>query len=289
MAYRIWSCTSRYHKTILDRLTLWSLWLAIGGSIGATLAEQSKSLKSAGQFASFVHPATIGLGVVAAAAIALAAFLGQQAQAGNRVGIWTRSRSAAESLKSGILLYRTGAQPFDGPDRIAQMKQRMDKIETGTAGIEPRQPKSENPPDLSPMTVNQYIKERVQDQIDWYQKRAMKHQSSADLCRRSSAVLTGVGVVLTVGAFTVSSFSAWTPVVATMAASITAHLKSQQFQMLTATYSSTALRLTMLLGDWTASGKSEDDKPDRNTFIQRCEETMSNENGGWSALWIKNN
>jgi hypothetical protein len=76
--------------------------------------------------------------------------------------------------------------------------------------------------------------------------------------------------------------------VATMAASITAYLKNQQYQMLTASYSATSLRLKMLIGNWLAGGKTDVNKADRDAFIQNCEETMSSENGSWSALWTKN-
>jgi len=72
-----------------------------------------------------------------------------------------------------------------------------------------------------------------------------------------------------------------------MITAITAHLKTQQYQMLTATYVATAQRLRSLLSEWGASGKTDADKAERNAFIQRCEETMSNETGSWSALWAK--
>ena len=39
-AYRTWSCTSVYHKNIIDRLTQQSLWLGIAGAILATLGQQ---------------------------------------------------------------------------------------------------------------------------------------------------------------------------------------------------------------------------------------------------------
>ncbi len=125
-----------------------------------------------------------GIGGLGAALVAVAAFLSGRAQADNRSTNWTRSRSAAESLKSGIILYRVSAPPFDGAD-------------------------------------------------------------------------------------------------------LTAYLKNQQYQVLIAMYNSTALRLELLAGEWAASGKSEQDKAERDTFIKSCEETMSTENGSWMGLWSK--
>ena len=284
-AYSLWSCTSKYNKNVLDRFNMWSIRLAIGGAIAATLAEQIGRVNLAGRQVYISETATT-LGVLATGATALAAFFSRQAQGDNHVSNWTRSRSAAESIKSGIFLYRTGAQPFDAPDRAAQIKQRIDKVTEGMAGVEPRQPEPASVPDLGRLSVNQYIAVRVQDQIDWYEKRAKAHQGKSDLCRNSTTVLLAISALLTVFAMA-PGVSAWAPVVATMIAAITAHLKTQQYQMLTATYVATAQRLRSLLSEWGASGKTDADKAERNAFIQRCEETMSAENGSWGGLWAK--
>jgi hypothetical protein len=283
--YSLWSSTSKYNKSALDRFNKWSLWLAIGGAFLATLAEQIGHATFQGSLARVAGAATL-LGVIATGAIALAAFFSRQAQGDNRVSNWTRSRSAAESLKSGIYLYRAGVQPFDGPDRAAQIKQRVDKVIEGMAGVEPRQPESEAVPATGPLTVNQYIADRVENQIGWYKKRAKEHQGKADRCRLATTVLMAIGALLTVFSMA-PGVSAWAPVVAAMTAAITAHLKSQQYQMLTATYIGTAQRLRSLLGEFAASGKTDSDKAERNAFIQRCEDTMSSENGSWSGLWAK--
>jgi hypothetical protein len=277
--YRLWASTARYQRKKIDTYTTWSLWLAIGGAVLATGAEQ---------FGSIAHLPMVAkaLGMVAAGAVALAAFFSRQAQGDDRIKIWTRSRTAAESLKSCIFLYRAGAQPFDGADKAAQIYERTTKVINDMKGVEPRQPGQENVPDLNTLTVEDYIAKRAQDQIDWYNKRAKEHQSKADLCRGATTALMGIAALLTV-ASAITSLSVWAPVVATLITSITAHLKNQQYQMLTATYTATALRLGLLCGEWRASGKTDADKVERNGFIQRCEDTMSNENGSWPALWAK--
>jgi hypothetical protein len=124
------------------------------------------------------------------------------------------------------------------------------------------------------------------EQIDWYKKRAREHQTEADRYRGATSVLMAIGAVLTV-ASALSSVSLWAPVVATLASSITAHVKNQQLQMLTATYTKTALQLSSLLDRWRASGKTDGDKAERDAFLENCEQTMATENGGWSALWAK--
>jgi hypothetical protein len=119
--YRTWAVTARYYKNALDLLSKWSLLLAIGGAILATLGQQIvPSAPNIGLGALlFKLPGMLG-----SAAIALSVYLATQAIAGNREGIWVRCRSAAESLKAAIPLYRTSVAPFDGADRAAQLHQR---------------------------------------------------------------------------------------------------------------------------------------------------------------------
>jgi hypothetical protein len=279
-AQRAWAVTAGYHKGIADRLTRWSLGLGIGGAIVATLGQQVKTLVA-------VDWVPMVLGGAGAAAIALGAFLSRQAQADDRERVWTRCRSAAESLKSGIFLYRAAAPPFDGADRVAQIGALTEKVLKEMEGIERRAAvASQTPPALGPLTVDQYIAERVQEQVAWYERRAREHQTAADRFRLATTVLGAISALLAL-ASTVTALSAWAPVVATATASITAQLKNRRLQTLTAMYDSTALRLRLLLGEWAESRKADTDSAERNAFIRRCEETMANENGAWLAMWKK--
>jgi nitrate/nitrite transporter NarK len=285
-AYSLWASTARYQKAIIDRLTTRSLQLSIGGAVLATASEQMGRFFPPGAqgVQNILYWTGKSIGVLGAMAVTLAAYLSRNAQEDNRVRTWTRSRSAAESLKSGLFLYRARVEPFDGPDRATQLSQRVEKTIADLKDIEPRQPAAKPIPDLSTLTVAQYIEDGVKEQIDWYNRRARELQAKADRLRTITSVLAGVSALLTL-ASAVTELSLWAPVIATIIASITAHLKNQQYQMLIATYSATALRLNLLCENWQSSGKTDADKADRNLFIKKSEETMSAENGGWSALW----
>ena len=275
-AYRTWACTAVFHKQAIDRLTLWSLRLGIAGAIIATLAQLIHTGPS------WLAKSVGGLG---AAIVALAAYLSKQAQANDRSVTWTKSRSAAESLKSGIILYRVSAPPFDGADRASQLRMRVENLLDSLKSVESRQP-DDKPVPSGTMSLDEYINGRVQDQVAWYRKRAGEYQKKADLFRQITAVLMGVAAILAV-ASALKEVSVWAPVVATIIGAITAHLKNQQYQMLITMYTSTALRLDLLAGEWAASGKTDQDKAERDTFIKSCEDTMSAENGAWVGLWSK--
>jgi hypothetical protein len=52
-------------------------------------------------------------------------------------------------------------------------------------------------------------------------------------------------------------------------------------------YQATAMRLQLLKDQWLDSGKTDIDKADRDSLIQRCEETLALENGAWVAQWFQ--
>ena len=282
-AYRKWASTSAFYKALIDRFTRQSLWLAIVGAVLATLGQQLTAGARTEGTLMWVYKAP---GVLGAAAVALSAYLAKQAQANDNTRMWTRARTAAESLKSIIFLYRASVSPFDGPDRIAKLASRVQKVEDDFKDVLTR-PRDSKPEESSPLTVDQYITERVDDQVEFYENRALVHQKKADGWGKVTGVLGAIGALLTV-VTTVAAVSAWAAVIATITAAITAYLKNQQYQMLAATYQSTAIRLRLLKDEWTASHKTDQDKADRDSFIQSCEDTMANENGAWATLWSKN-
>lgn len=279
-AYRTWACTSRYLKAIIDRDTQKSLRLAIVGAILATLGQQLAPLVPKQGLLVWVLKAP---GILGACAVALSAYLAKQALANDRIQAWTRARAAAESLKSGIFLYRASAPPFDGSDRVKQLVTRVEKILDGLKDLEPR-PADGAPPPSGPLRVESYITNRLDEQIKWYEDHATEQQGKADRYLRATNWLGAAGALLAL-ATTSAPVSAWAAVVATITAAITAHLKNQQHQTLGANYQSTALRLRLIKTEWSGSGKTDADKAERDQLIQRCEDTMAAENGAWSALW----
>jgi len=279
--YETWAATARYHKDAIDYWNQWNLRLAIAGAILAALGQQIMPSAPKDGILAIVYRAP---GVAGAAIIALAAYFASQVLAGNREKIWIECRAAAESLKSAIYLYRAKAAPFDGQDRGVQLRQRVDQVLQQLKDIVPRQSTPEADPSLNPLTVDDYITERVDDQIKWYEGRARDYQGEAGKFRNWVFALGAASVVLGV-ASTFGAVSVWVAVIATITGALTAHVKNQRYQDLTAIYSTTAMRLRLLKSEWAESRKTDTDQAERDAFLRRCEETMSLENGGWMALW----
>jgi hypothetical protein len=276
--FRVWDLTAVRLRTSLDRWRVRTLILAVAGAVLVTLGQQLGSLSGwAGYLGTF---ASVG----GAIAIAVSAYFAGQALSNENVQNWTKSRSAAESLKAATYLYRTGIPPFDGADRDAKLVDRRAAIEEAVDGIEPVAARAgEEVPNLSSVSVDNYITLRVNDQIDgFYRKRAAEYQQKTASLRQLIFWLGAVPVILGAASAKRPSAAAWSAVVATVIASLTSYVQGQRYQALSTAYLSTARRLEMLRDKWAASSKSDDSKK---SFIQSCEDTMALENGAWVTQW----
>jgi len=274
--YRQCAATSAYHKKQLELFTKISLWLGIAGALIGTLGQvinpspQSTTSKVAGIAGSIV--------------VALAGVAATQATAGNRDKLWIKARAAGEGIKTCVFLYCASAPPFDGADRANVLADKTEKAMLDLKGTELRPGTIKDPP--GPLTVEGYIKARVDDQIDYYNKTAIKHQERADFWRFCGLVAASSGAILgTVSAL--FSLAPWVALLSTVVTSLTAYVKGQQYESMIALYQATAARLSLLKDKWLDSGKSDADIAERSEFIKNCEDTMSLENGAWVAKWAE--
>jgi len=280
-AYRTWAATARYHKDAIDFCNRWGLWLAVAGAVLATIGDQIAPHGPQEGAGMYLYRAP---GMLAAALIALAAYFSAQAL-GDRDKIWIRCRAAAESIKASIYLYRASVPPFDTPNRAAELGQRVEKTLQDMKDIEIRPPDAnETKPDLERLTVEKYVDDRVVEQINWYRKRAREFQAESDRYARIVRIFGGISAALGIVA-AVTGVAAWIAVIATLTTAFTAYVKNQRYQTLIGTYLATATRLELLKDQWLDSGKTDADKADRDSLIQRCEETMALENSAWVAQW----
>jgi hypothetical protein len=280
-AYRAWAGTARFLKRDLNRWTTYTLWLAI---IGAVLAAAGQELPA---FTRWPMPAK-GAAILASFAIALSAYFGKEALTQSKTSDWIKARAAAESLKAATYLYRAGAPPFDTADREKILFGCVQAIEQGVATIEVRSAAPESPPDLSPLTVDDYILKRVDDQIGYYDQRAGEYQRKNDTLRNITFWLGAASVLLALIS-ALGVVPALIGLIATLSASLSAHAQHQQYQALIVNYQSTSRRLVALKGEWAASHKTDSDTAERNAFIQNCEHALALENSAWVGAWSQQN
>jgi hypothetical protein len=271
--YRQCAVTAVFQKSRLEMFTKISLWLAVAGAVIGTAA----------QFAPANSVPSKILGVVGSLAVALAGVAATQAVSGSRDKIWIKCRALGETLKSSVYRYCASAPPFDSPNRSTALAGLVEKALNELGGIDLQPSPSDKPPP-GPLTVADYINVRVDDQIKYYTTAAAKNLKKAEFWR--NAAFAGATVAAILGAVSaIFSLAAWVALLATVTASLTAFVRNQRYETMIGLYQSTALRLQLLKDQWLDSGKTEADTADRNSFIQRCEDTMSLENGAWTAQW----
>jgi hypothetical protein len=272
--YRQCAATSAYHKNQLQLFTKISLCLGIAGALIATVGQvvNSDPKSNVSKVA----------GIAGSIVVALAGVAATQATGGNRDKLWIKGRAAGEGIKSCVYLYCASAPPFDGTDRANVLASRTEKAISDLQGVELRPGTIKDPP--GPLTVADYIKARVDDQVTYYSNMAIQHQQRADFWRFCGLLAASSGAIL--GAVSAMfSLAPWVALLATVVTSTTAYVKGQQYEAIIALYQATASRLLLLKDRWLDSGKSDADTAERNAFIKSCEDTMSVENGAWVAKW----
>lgn len=274
-AYRQCAATSAFYKSQLELFTTTSLWLGITGAVMGTVAQVVSP-----------NPGSLAgkaLGIAGSLAVALAGLAAAQAVSGDKEKLWIRCRAAGEAVKSAVYLYSASVPPFDGAERGAALAQRVEKALKDLDGIALRPGKLDKPPPGA-LNVTEYIAARVDDQIDYYTRGANKYQKKADFWRYCAlaGAATSAGLAVVSAIF---SLSPWVALLATVTTSITAYVKNHRYELMIGLYQATAMRLQLLKDQWLDSGKTDIDKADRDSLIQRSEETLALENGAWVAQW----
>jgi hypothetical protein len=164
--YRTWALTSRTLKADLDRWRLWTLILAVGGTVLVTLGQQLGSLVT--KIGTWAAPAGKVIGLGGAAAIALSAYFAREALSNDAVQRWTKCRSIAESLKALSYIYRAGSAPFDSADRDGKLLDHGATLEDAGKDVEVQEAPEDSAVDLSALTTDDYLQQRVNKQIEFY-------------------------------------------------------------------------------------------------------------------------
>jgi hypothetical protein len=277
--YRAWAATSRHKKA---EIFSWKFRVLVLTVVGALLATVSK------QIAGCSDPAAWAIGIVGGGLVALATYLGREILSPDQERLWIRARSLAETLKAETFLFRAGARPYDGPDPGPKLKEQVNQHLGTETNLQPVALSAEDRQQgipAGPLSVADYIKERLDDQIDgFYRPRVQEYDRLMKNWRNVNLALGAVATVLGIlGKWT----GAWVAVITTITTSVAAYLYANRYQYLIISYQATARQLEALKYDWGIMGAPEDDPEKRNQFLQDCEEAISIENSAWMAKWLE--
>ncbi|MGD2084731.1 MAG: DUF4231 domain-containing protein [Candidatus Aminicenantes bacterium] len=280
--YREFAATSRKKK---KRLEIWRcrvLILGIAGAVLAVLCQETIRLKLDETGWDWIPGI---LGVLSALSLGLATYCGKELLNPRRVREWIRSRSMAEALKSQAYLYVTNTPSYDQPDKddrlLTETEDLLSKVSDLQHEILTPEKKLEK---ILPntMTVDRYLKDRVEDQINFYFSTATKYINKMEKTKKIGLVLGAIAVTL--GALGFTGWTAgWVAVISTITSSIAAYVYAYRYQYLIVSYQATGNRLEILKTRWEISKKTETDTKERNQFICDCEDAISIENSAWMA------
>ena len=291
--YRVWSATSRAYQSQLSSWRRRVLYFGIAGAIAGTLSGQVGLVVSSPDTKKWL---TVLLAFVSAVLLALATYFTTKILTPASEGGWLRARAAAESFKREAYLLLAQAPPYDGPITPASLAQFQRIITEDVQDLE-EEPISEDekkkgiPTAL--LTADDYVRDRVREQMDWYRRRAAEHKASASRIKGLSLVLGAVAVVLGLSGPHLGSLlsdeqaakwvgvpAAFIAVFTTITTSLASYLYAGRYQYLVVSYLTTARKLEERVVEWELSGKSDDE---RKRFVQDCEGLFAAENSGWMA------
>jgi len=284
--YRTWAKTSRTNALQLRR-SRWSvLILAISGSALSTAGQFVHSSAIATDKISLVHRA---LGSLGAIALALGTYLTRELVTEEAQRKWLRSRAIAEGAKSECFLFRLGVSPYDGPDSTQKLLDVLILQRRLVAGLTHDVMSNaeyvERLP-IGPLTIRDYVRSRVEDQIAWYDKAIASNIRSIGRSRTITVVLGGVSVVLSIVALN-NAGAEFVPLVASLTVALASSVAAAQYGYLIASYQATGDQLRALKQEWSLSDHPECDDAIFQ-FAKGCERAMASENSAWMAKLSEN-
>lgn len=280
---RTWSRTADALKRDIFRWRTAVLALVVGGAVLTT--------------AGTVLGAEAGRAVayVGAAALALAPVIRGAKLTRERFRDWVRARSASETLKAEAYTYLTRTGPYAHADAEDQLRHRckevQDKVQDLGTYSAARAPTEAVEPPAAVLTIDDYIRRRVDDQIEgYYEPKARGMAQRLSWFRRAEFALSMLAALLGVVAAQsgTGGVAIWAPVVTTIIAAIAAHVEAGRFEYQAISYLGTAKRLRQLRDSWldrTSRGPATTDQA--STFVRQCEDAISSENQSWMAEFLQ--
>ncbi len=283
--YRTWATTSGKYKSEVSRWRNIVLMLSIGGAILGTLSQQLLQWSYA---KAWLSP---GLGFASGIALGLAAFFTKEIFSADPEGRAVRARAAAEALKSQAYLMATGAPPYDtakpDTDLYATPEKVRQAVENLQAVVLTTEQKAKGVIS-APMPMEDYVQQRVVDQINWYTNSAIANEKRVGKAKMLSMVFGGVGVILGLVAVAKPDIgiAAWVAVIGTITGAIAAQQFAGRYQFLILTYQAAATELERLKSQWDGTRNSLGTAADQ-TLILGAERVISAENSGWMVELTK--
>jgi hypothetical protein len=271
--YRAYTNTSVRLKTTQGR---WRSWLLVASIIALLVTPFAKTFDK-------FHLDTVSsiLTVVATVLFSLMAWFHREVLGDDSEQPWVRSRQTGEGLKSLAFRFLGGAKPFDTPGPEAALR-RAEELRKEAAiapdSVTAEQAQEKIPP--APLTMLDYVKLRVDDQIDFYSKAIDRvREANRRIVNISLAISAGVVVFGALGALIAKDWrDIWAPALGAAATLATAENTRARQRFLVDSYSTAMSKLEFAKTRWEVSAKQPEDDTQ---LIETTEGIVAAENAGW--------
>lgn len=245
--------------------------------------------------------------------LAVVPVLQQRLLSADRVLAWTRSRLVAEQLQSAIYRHLMGVLPPmpnddgspaadpDGPGNLVRHCRAIKRDAADLALLAATTVVTVKP-GKTVMTIEDYLADRLDDQIAWYRAKAMTFGKDAQALQRLEFALGLLAVVLSAlvgnllpaaatpdvlqGSLKGSELAPWLALIASTTAAITTHIAGTRNLEISAKYFATQDLLRTLRDEWWVDPGR--DTPERvKRLVNDAEAAMAAEHGGWVKGWAQ--
>ena len=302
----LWSAVA---TKIGDSLRWWRVVAAAAGLGGLFLSILAGTMTGADQSGPRMALTTVGVLL-----LALVPYLRQRLVSPERVQTWTTARNVSEQLKEAIYRHLMGVLPPEpladgsappdaaGPANLVRRCRTIKLAAVDLAGVAAAA-RAADRPRKTQLTLDDYLADRVEGQINYYRKRG---EAAGRAAKRLQAIEFGLGVTavllgtLTGSAvsggggggdpakqiFTISALLPLLAVVAAATAAVTGHIAGAREAEIAAKYFATYDLLKTIRDEWRVSPEPLDPANVRR-LVDTVERAIASEYGGWVADWNK--
>jgi hypothetical protein len=218
---------------------------------------------------------------VATILFALTAWLNKEVLGDDSAQPWVRARQTAEGIKAVAFRFLMGAPPFEAAGEIQPALDRADELasKVQAADIVNDEQAKKNIPAV-PLTADEYIVARLDDQIGFYEKGAEDERQIDTRIRKVSLVVSaGIAVFGALGALIAKEWrDIWAPALAMASTTVTTQLTRARHRYLIESYTGAAAKLRTVKAIWPGSRASPAETV---TMVTAVEAIVANENAGW--------
>jgi hypothetical protein len=283
--YRRWDCAARAYQRRFRQLQWTVVALGVLVTLLAILLPEWKGTVDPDRWINFWHwaghYAVIAIPILTTG---LLAFINRFRHA-NR---WVLLRGGAEAIKRGIFRYRVRAGDYSdeqaGIYRGSRLALEVDKItkalaqsEVNRAGV-PKVPAVSSGEDpLTTLSGDQYAKERIEDQLEYYEKTTRRLDTEVKRFHALIYVAGGIGTFLAA-----IGFNVWVALTTAVVTALTARLEAEQKEASLAQYNQARARLQFVLNWWNSlSSVEKEEQRNRNRLVDDTENALQGELAGW--------